>query len=168
MSILDILKQYAGPSGTVPANAAEHFDTVAQQAAPADLGGGIAAALRSTATPSFGQTIGSLFGRSDPQQQAGVLNQLIQAIGPAAAAAAGGGVLQRVLGTSGTSAPISPAQASQVTPAEVSAIAAHAENQNGSVVDQLSNFYAQHPTLVKSLGVAALGVVMSHMSRQQQ
>jgi len=43
-----------------------------------------------------------------------------------------------------------------------------AEQQDGSIVDRLGNFYAQRPTLVKTLGVAALGVVMAHMSTQQR
>ncbi|HXA67004.1 MAG TPA: hypothetical protein VNV82_17735 [Bryobacteraceae bacterium] len=46
-------------------------------------------------------------------------------------------------------------------------LAEHAEKQNPSIVDQASQFYAQHPTLVKSLGVGVLALVMSHMSNRQ-
>lgn len=166
MGLLDILKQYANPSSSPAGDANAHFDTVAQQAPTKDLGSGIAAAMRSDATPSFGQTVGGLFGRSNPDQQAGVLNQLIQAIGPAALSTAGGGVLGKLLGAAGAAGTVTPAQASQVSATDVSAIAAHAEQKDGSIVDKLGGFYAQHPTLVKSLGVAALGVVMSHMGRQ--
>lgn len=166
MGILDILKEHTDSSAAPLANAAEHFDTVAQQATPQQLGSGIAAAFRSDATPPFGQTIGSLFGQSNPEQKASVLNHLVEALGPSAAAA-GGGVLQRLMGLSGASGPISPAQASQVSAADVSAIATHAEQQNGSIIDKLGSFYAQHPTLVKTLGVAALSAVMSHMSKQR-
>jgi len=70
---------------------------VAQQASPQDLGAGIAAALRSNATPAFGQSVGSLFSLSSPQQQAGLLNQLIQSIGPGALSGVAGGILGRVL-----------------------------------------------------------------------
>ncbi len=35
-----------------------------------------------------------------------------------------------------------------------------------SVVDMASQFYAQHPTLIKSLGAGALALIMSHMSRR--
>ena len=167
MSVLDILKQYANPSAAPAAEVSGHFDTVAQQAAPKDLGGGIAAALRSDATPSFGQTIGGLFSRSTPDQQAGLLNHLVQALGPSALSGLGGGLLGRVLGSSGASAPISATQAAQVSPADVSAMASHAEQHDGSIIDTIGNFYAQHPTLVKTLGVAALSVAMSHMGKQQ-
>jgi hypothetical protein len=166
MELLDLLNKYVRPSEAPLANATEHFDTVAQQAPPQQLGGGIAAAFRSDATPAFGQAIASLFGQSNPEQKAGALNHLLEALGPSAAAVAGGGLLQR-LGLSGGSGPISPAQASQISAADVSAIATHAEQQNGSIVDKLGSFYAQHPTLVKTLGVAALGAVMSHMSKQR-
>jgi hypothetical protein len=168
MGVLDILKQYANP-GTLPAgDVAGHFDSVAQQASTQDLGSGIAAALRSDATPSIGQTVGSLFGQSNPNQKAGVLNEILQTLGPAGFAGAGGGILGRILGTgaAGPTAPITPAQAAQVSPSDVSTIAASAHEQDESIVDRLGSFYAQHPTLVKTLGVAALGTVMSHMSSQ--
>lgn len=170
MGLLDILQQYANP-GTAPAgDVAGHFDSIARQASPRDLGSSIAAALRSDATPPFGQTIGGLFGQSDPNQKAGVLNEILQTLGPAGLATAGGGILGRILGTgaTGPAAPITPAQAAQVSPADLSAIASSAQQRDDSIVDRLGSFYAQHPTLVKTLGVAALGAVMSHMSRQQR
>jgi hypothetical protein len=46
-------------------------------------------------------------------------------------------------------------------------LAEHAEKQNPSIVDQASQFYAQHPTLVKTIGAGALALVMSHLSRRQ-
>jgi hypothetical protein len=166
MGILDLLKQYTRPSDAAVASATEHFDVVTQEAAPQQLGSGIAAAFRSDATPDFGQTISSLFAQSSPEQKAGVLNHLLESLGPSAAAVAGGGVLQRLMASSGSSGTISPAQASQISAADVSAIATHAEQQNSSIVDRLGGFYAQHPTLIKTLGVAALSAVMSHMSKQ--
>jgi hypothetical protein len=62
---------------------------------------------------------------------------------------------------------ITPQQAQQITPAAVQQLADHAESVDGSIVDKLGGFYAQHPTLVKSLGVAALGMVMSRMSSRR-
>ena len=99
MGILDILKQYSNPGTTPSGDVVGHFDSVAQQASPQDLGSGIAAALRSDATPAFGQAIGSLFGQSNPNQKAGVLNEILQTLGPAGLATAGGGILGRILGT---------------------------------------------------------------------
>jgi hypothetical protein len=167
MGLLDILKQYAEPGAQPSGDVFGHFDSVAQQATPQQLGGGIAAALRSDATPAFGQTIANLFGQSNPTQKAGVLNEIITALGPAAAATAGGGIIGRILGAVGAApgTPITPAQAAQVSQSNLGTIATSAQQHNDSVVDQVGAFYAQHPTLVKTLGIAALGAVMSHMSQ---
>ena len=165
MGFLDIIKQYA--EGSAPTgDPRAHFDEVAQQAPPDDLGRGITSAFKSDATPPFSQMVGSLFGQSNPQQQAGVLNELVRSIGPGALASVGGGVLGRLLGGAGGSVPaVTPEQASQVSPADVSAIAAHAENHDASIVDRVGAFYSQHPALVQTLGAAALGVVMRNMRR---
>jgi len=166
MGLLDILKQYAEPGAQPAGDIFGHFDSVASEAAPSQLGGGIAAALRSDATLGLGQVLGNLFGQSNPQQKAGVLNEIMQTLGPAAAATAGGGILGRLIGTgAGTGTPITPTQAAQVSPSDVSTLATSAQQQDDSIVDRLGSFYAQHPTLVKTLGVAALGAVMSHMSQ---
>ena len=167
MSLLDILSQYAG-SAQPQADTAAHFDAAAQQASPGALGGALAAMFRSSATPAFGQQIGDLFNRSNPAQQAGLLNQILQSVGPSALGAAGG-VLGGLLGTAGTAGAmptITPQQASQLSPADVQAIATHAEQQNPSNIDRAGAFYAEHPTLVKSLGVAALAMTMSHLSNR--
>src|SRR5580693_4809157 len=66
MGILDILKQYSNPGATPAGDVVGHFDSVAQQASPQDLGSGIAAALRSNTTPALGQTLGNLFAQSNP------------------------------------------------------------------------------------------------------
>ena len=164
MGLLDILQQYAGgATATPPSNVNDHFDQVAQQVPQQDLGNAIGAAFRSDATPPFGQMVGSLFGQSNPQQQAGVLNQLIQAIGPGALSGVAGGILGRVLGSQSAST-ITPQQASQLSPSDVNAIAAHAQQQDPSIVDRVGSFYAQHPTLVKTLGAVALSAVMGHLS----
>jgi hypothetical protein len=169
MSLMDILKQYAGttsPSGDVTG----HFDAVAAQSHPDALGSGVAAAMRSDATPPFGDTIGKLFNHSDPSQKAGLLNEMMQALGPSGLAGAGGGILGRILGpgAASTNTPITPAQASQLSPSDVGTLASAAQQQNGSIVDKLGSFYAQHPALVKTLGVAAMAVAMSHMNSQQK
>ena len=175
MGLLDnILQQYADPSRAQPERVNEHFDQVAQQSNPQDLGNGVAAAFRSDATPPFGQMIGNLFGQSNPQQRAGILNQLVQVLGSGALSSVAGGVLGRVLGNagsagSGAAAPtITPEQASQISPADAGAIAAHAEQRDPSILDRAGEFYAQHPTLVKSLGASALAIVLGRMHSGNQ
>lgn len=168
MDFLDILRQYANPAAVPAAQVNEHFDAVAQQAPQQSMGSAVAAALRSNATPPFAETIGSLFANSNPQQRAGVLNELMQSLGPAALSTVGGGFLGQLLGSNSASGGITAAQSQQVTPQQVTQLAQSAERQDASVIDRLGGFYAQHPTLVKSLGVAALGVLMSHLHQQQQ
>jgi hypothetical protein len=173
MGILDILQQYANPSQVAPDRVNDHFDQVAQQASPQDLGQGVAAAFRSDATPPFGQMIGDLFGRSDPQQRAGILNQIIQSVGAGGLGSIAGGVLGRVLGGTGGAAnatlpTITPEQASQISPADAGAIAAHAEKKDPTIMDRAGEFYAQHPQLVKGLGAAALAIALGRMHGSQR
>ena len=168
MGILDILQQYAGGATATPrANVDDHFDEVARQVPAQDLGSGVAAAFRSDATPPFGQMVGSLFGQSNPQQQAGVLGQLIQSLGPGALTGIAGGVLGRMFGGNQAPDTITTQQASQLSPSDVTAIAAHAEQQDPSIVDRVGAFYAQHPTLVKTLGAVALSAIMGHLSSRR-
>ena len=164
MGLLDILQQYAGGGAVPQGNVSDHFDQVATQVPQQSLGNAIGAAFKSDATPPFGQMVGSMFGQSNPQQQAGVLNQLIQAIGPGALSGVAGGVLGRVLGGGQGAGTITPQQASQLSPSDVNAIAEHAQQQDPSIVDRVGSFYAQHPTLVKTLGAVALSAVMGHLS----
>jgi hypothetical protein len=172
MGILDILQQYTDPARAPTDRVDEHFDQVARQSSPQDLGNGVAAAFRSDATPPFGQMIGDLFGRSNPQQRAGILNQIVQSIGAGGLASIAGGVLGRVLGgggTSGNAAPtITPEQASQISPADAGAIAAHAEKKDPTIMDRAGEFYAQHPDLVKGLGAAALAIALGRMHSGQR
>lgn len=156
-----MLQQYATGTGAT-ADSEKDFDHVAQTASPQHLAGGLAGAFRSDGTPPFAQMISSLFANSDGQQRAGILGHLLNAAGPGAAS----GVLGSLLGGSAQGQP-TPEQAQQVSPEAVHDLAQQAEKNNPSIIDQAGQFYAQHPTLVKSLGVGALALVMSHMSRQQ-
>ena len=62
--------------------------------------------------------VGQLFGRSDPQQRAGLLNELLRSIGPAAASGAlGSGILSSILRRPNPQ--VSPQEAAQVNSAEV-------------------------------------------------
>jgi hypothetical protein len=159
-----LLRQYTGGANQPPPDVHDHFDQVAQNAPAGALAGGIASAFRSDQTPPFPQMVGQLFGQSNSAQQAGLLNTLLQSAGP--------GVLQQVLGGGGLAGllggggQVTPQQAAQIPPQAVQQIAAQAASQNPSVVDTVSNFYAQHPTLVKSLGAAAAAAVLGGLARQ--
>ena len=94
-----------------------------------------------------------------------MVNHLIASMGPAAATTAAGGALASLLPNGSTS--VTPQQAQQITPTAVQQLADHAEAADETLVDKLSGFYAQHPGLVKGLGIAALGMVMSRMSNRR-
>lgn len=155
MGLLDLLQQALG------GNAEKHFDEVAQQAPPEQLGAGLAEAMRSKETPPFGNMVSQMFGQSSPTQQAGVLNQILAALGPAAATVLAGGALGKVLAPGQSQ--LTPEQASQLSPDQVNVIATQAEQTQPGVVDQVSQFYAQHSGLIKVLGGAALAIAMAKM-----
>lgn len=154
MGLMDILQSALG--GNEPE---KHFDQVTQNASKEQLGAGIAGALRSDQTPPFSNMVGQLFGHSSSTQQAGLLNQILGSLGPAAIATVGGGLLGKILQPGQTQ--VSPEQASQLSPAQVTEIAAQAEQARPSVVDQVGSFYAQHSGLIKMLGGTALLVTMA-------
>lgn len=160
--LLGTLQQYAGGASSA-ANPERDFDHVANNASQDHLASGISGAFRSDATPPFAQMISHLFSNSDGQQRAGILNHLLNAAGPGAA----GGLLGGLLGGQGATQ-ISPEQAQQVSPDAVHDLAQKAERNNPSILDTAGNFYAQHPTLVKSLGTVALASVLSHMTQGQR
>src|SRR4029079_18789517 len=125
MGLMDILQQYANRAdASDPATAHEHFDEVARAAPPEVLGQGLGDAFRDDRTPPFGEMVGQMFGQSNPQQQAGVLNQLLRAIGPGVLSAIGGGILGRMTAPAQAGVPqLTPQQASQLTPEQVQEIA---------------------------------------------
>ena len=163
----NILQQYLG--GTAQPDhgrANDDFDAVAQQAPRGELAAGVTEELRSDQTPPFPNMVSQLFGQSDPNQRAGMLNQLLSSLGPGVLASLGGGVLGNLLGRQGAGTPhITPEQASQVTPDQVQEIAQQVERENPSVVERMGDFYAQNPTLVKAVGGAALAIVLGRIAQ---
>jgi hypothetical protein len=79
-----------------------------------------------------------------------------------------GGLLGGLLGGGGGTPQITPEQASEVPPEAVEELARHAEQQDPGVIDRVSDFAAQNPTLVKGLGAAALGIALSHLAKQKR
>ena len=176
-----LLQQYIGGASAPLQHAQDHFDQASQSASTDLLSTGLAAMFRSDATPAFGQMAGQLFGQANSSQQAGMLNQLIAGMGPAVLASllnkggsGGGGVLGSLGGllgqlTSGGGTPtLTPAQASTLTPEQVQVIASRAEQSNPGIIDQMSSFYAEHPTLVKTVGAAALSIALAKMAEHSR
>jgi hypothetical protein len=134
----------------------------AREASPEAVAGGLAEAFRSDRTPPFPEMVAELFNRSGPDERAGVLNRLFSAIGPGAVAGLPGALAGLLNGR----AEVGPEEASRVSPADVQEIAAQAEKQDASVVDQVSSFYSEHPQAVQALGGLALAIALQHIMRR--
>ncbi len=109
MGLMDMLTQAVGGG-----SGAQQFGQIAQNAPSDVLAKGLSAAFASDQTPAIGNMVGQLFGQSNGTQQAGMLNQLLGALGPGVMAGLAGGVLGRVMSPGQTQ--ITPEQASQLTP----------------------------------------------------
>ena len=163
-AIGSILQKYQNADATqAPADVHQHFDAVAQAAPQGVLAQGLSAVFNSSQTPAFGQMVGNLFGQSNPDQKAGMLNQLLASAGPSVMALLASKGLSGLVDSSGQ---VNAQAASQLSPDAVAELASHAQKQNPSIVDSVSGFYAQHPTLVKTLGAAALSIAMAKMSQK--
>lgn len=166
-----LIKQYSGAQPEqAPDTVEDDFDQFTQAAPESALADGLSAAFRSEQTPPFGQMLGQLFNQSSGTQRASILNTLISALGPAVISqilsrAGGGGGLAGMLG--GGQTEVTPEQAEAIPPQVVEEVAAEAEKRDPSVVDMISNVYAQHPTLIKTLGAAALTVALAKIADRQ-
>src|SRR5947209_16257097 len=166
--ITGVLQNYAQGTGTTDqGQVANHFNQVAQAAPANDLAGGIASMFRSDQTPPFGQMVGQLFGNSNPSQRANLLNMLF-------ASGARAGVPSQIAQAAGISIPtsggtpqITPEVAAQIPPQAVQQAAEHAEKHDPSIVDRVSQLYAQHPMLIQSLGALAMSMAMSHLANRR-
>jgi hypothetical protein len=187
-----ILDQYSDPSAQANQPQVEQdFDHIAQNAEPEMLEQGLSHAFRSDQTPPFGNMVGQMFGQADSGQRAGMLNQLIGALGPAvigsllggrAGGTGGGGLGGGALGGLGgllggllggnagaQQVPqVSPQDAERLSPEEVQELATRAEQHNPGIIDQMSHYYAQNPQLFKALGGAALAIALGQIAQRRQ
>jgi hypothetical protein len=158
----------------------DDFDQVAQAAPQPAVADGLAAAFRSDQTPNFGQMTSNLYNNSNPQQRAGLINTLIKYAGPAilshvmsrgasnTSGGSGGGGLSTLINLfKGGQQEVTPEQAQQIPSEAVGQVAAQAEQHDPSIIDHISNFYSEHPTLVKSLGTAALTIALAKIAQRQ-
>ena len=176
-----LLEQYNGARpDQAPDTVDDDFNQIAQTAPQPALADGLAAAFRADETPEFGQMTANLFNNSDPQQQAGLLNMLLRYAGPAilsritggggggSAAGGGGGGLSDLINIfRGGQQEVTPEQAQQIPPEAVEQMAQQAQKEDPSIIDRISDFYAEHPTLVKTLGTAAMTILLSRLAKRQ-
>ena len=163
--LIGIFEQYRNASvANPPKNVQQDYEQAADTVPSSHLADAVSEAFRSDQTPPFAQMLRSLFANSNPDQRAGILNQLLSAFGSSGLATGALGSLGGLL--RGGNVRVSAEEANQVSPEAVQQLAEHAEKQNPSIVDQASQFYSQHPKLVQALGAGSLALIMSHLSRR--
>jgi len=164
-SIKEMMENAGASAGAAQApsipNPEQTFQQAAQQAPPQTVGAGLAEAFRSNQTPSFPEMVSTLFSHSNPDQRVGLLTRLMGAAGPAALSGPLAGLLR-----GNSSGQVTAQQASQVSPQAVQQLAQHAQNANPSIMDEVGNFYSQHPQVVTALGGLALSIAIQHMVRR--
>ena len=101
MAIADLLGQLINAHAMPQREVDDHFDRLAGEAEPDMLGEGVSEAFHSDQTPPFPDMVSQMFGQAEPQQRAGMLNQILASVGPAILAGGAGGILGRVLGGQG-------------------------------------------------------------------
>jgi len=80
---MNLLQRYSGTTPeNAPASVQEDFRQVSQGAQTDHLASGLSDTFRSDQTPPFENMVASLFGASNGEQKAGILNQLLAAVGP--------------------------------------------------------------------------------------
>ena len=167
MAMQDILGRYADARRAPPPPEIAHdFDAVAHEAAPDALQDGIAEAFRSDATPPFENMVAQLFEHSEPRVRAGLLDNLLAGLGPAALGGTSRGGLADVWRRYAAGARVAPERAANVDPLEVQEVARQARLQNPGVLERVSRFYARHPELVRTLGNVAMGIALSKIARR--
>lgn len=165
----NLLQQYLGgePNGNA-GRALDDFDQVARNAPRSAMAQGVSEALRSDQTPPFAQMVSQLFDRSDATQRAGMLNQLLSGVGPGVLSSIAGGALSNLFRGNDAPAAVTPAVAATMSPAQVKQIAEQAEQENPGIVERMGDFYAEHPQLVKTIGGAALAIVLGRVAQGMQ
>jgi hypothetical protein len=174
-----VLDRYADPNlQREPDGVHEDFDRFTQAAPPEAVADGLSAAFRSDRTPPFPQMASQMFGRAGGSQRANILNMLLATVGPmvvqqilarrhgGSSSGQGGGVLGQIL-RGGAAPQVTPEATDQIDPKDVEEIAKEAEKKDPSIIDKVSQIYAQQPQLVKMLGGVALAIALGRMAERR-
>ena len=164
-----LLKQYAstGAAAQPAPDVHAQFEQVSQAAPESEIAQGLAAAFRSEQTPAFGAMLSSLFARSSGDQKAGLLNHLLGSMNPSTLGELLSGTGLAGLLASGKQQ-LTAEQAQNVSPEVVQRLATHAEKTNPSIIDSVSGFYAQHSTLLKTLGGTAISIALAKIAERNR
>jgi len=153
-------------SGPVPPSAQDRFHQLAGAMPAETLSRGLTEAFNARNTPDFGDMVARMFGQANPEQKTHIVNRLLAGMGPLANNVLSSLGLHELVGDNAAVPPVvSTEQAAKLLPSQAQELATHAKSVNPGIVESMSNFYAQHPVLVKSLGAAALAIILSQIRR---
>lgn len=164
-----LLQQYAAETGVRSVQKVEQdFVEVAQQMPPETLTHGLSEAIQSDQTPSFEQMVGESFERGDSRQRAGVLKELLDAAGPAAARPLiDHGVLPATADHVKATELVDSELAGRLQSSLVEQVAYEAAQEDPSVIGRMSTLYAEDPELGKTLGGVTLSVALGKMAEKR-
>ena len=160
MGLLENLQgliQQAASCNASTADTHTAYDQVVQAVPQGSLSDAISHTFKSDQTPAFDQMVAGLFSQtSNPirNQALRCSDRLVRRPRRRSHRRRHGGAHQPAQGGSGV---VTPQQAEQVSPQAVEVLAQNAARKDPSIMDKAAGFYAQHPDLVKGIGVAALG-----------
>ena len=159
MALFDVLQQILN---SAKAPEPQQIDQITREASRDELKSSVGEALRSKETPQLSQIVADMFERASPQDRADILNTLVEKLGPGALAGVAGGALA---GHEGPDTPVVTVdKATTITPEQVRDVVTTARTADEpGVFDRVSDFYAQHPDLVKTLGAGALMIALARM-----
>ena len=167
MSWMDVLRQYRDATASPPPAAADDFQQVAREVPREELSAGLADAFRSEQTPPMESLIRQLYEHSNPDQRAGFLNHIRDALGPSALAMDGTSAADLLRRTARSGQQITTDDARNVAPQDVEELA-QAARTNPNLLQRATQFYAQHPQVVQMLGQAVLGVALNAMAQRRR
>ncbi len=160
MSFLDqlgsILSQYQSGSTPDHAQAQAHYDEIAKNVPPNVLAQTIGPALESMDTQHLKEKITQAAAQMTPEQRSAFLQQILAGLG-------GAGGLGAALNRSGASPSVA-ADPASASPQDVGNLAAYAKEHQPEIFRRASEFYAQHPTLVKVLGTVAIASIARRLA----
>lgn len=134
------------------------FDDVARKAPRSDLAAALAAAFRAKNTPGFTRSLENLWGPANPEQRAAILGSLLT-IAPDSVRGDLAGLFSR-------DRDVRPEDTEDVAPALVRQVAEEARRKDERIVDRMSDYLSNYPSLLKNLDVATLATAMANIGER--
>ncbi len=162
MSILDQLSGVL--NNVIGGNLSEqevhsNYDQIAQTVPQQTLGAAMGPALQALGPEEAQKRIAASAQQMTPDQRGGMMQQLLGGLTSSSGMNVGSLLSQLGINQAVATNPQS------ATPDEVASLAAHAQTNNPDLFHEAMGFYAQHPTLVKSLGAVVIAQIASHLGR---